>query len=60
MTNKIKLIYVSEIRSARESECYRKADLLCADPAFAALRQGCEWWSKRCVRDNATQATSVS
>ncbi|ETW02368.1 hypothetical protein H310_05898 [Aphanomyces invadans] len=48
----------SEVRSARESECYEKAQALCKNPQLTVLLQGCEWWVKKCVKQNAVLATS--
>ncbi|KAF0684903.1 Aste57867_23147 [Aphanomyces stellatus] len=48
----------SEVRSARESECYEKAQALCNNPQFGLVNKGCEWWVKKCVKQNAVLATS--
>ncbi|EQC27192.1 hypothetical protein SDRG_14994 [Saprolegnia diclina VS20] len=48
----------SEVRSARESECYQKADHFCKTSSAALGARACEWWTHKCVKDNATQATS--
>ncbi|ETV83556.1 hypothetical protein, variant 1 [Aphanomyces astaci] len=50
----------SEVRSARESECFEKAQALCKDPQLSMVLHGCDWWVKKCVKQNAIHATSVS
>ncbi|OQS07971.1 metalloprotease family M76 [Thraustotheca clavata] len=53
------ILACSEVRSARESECYQKVDHFCkTNSTISAFQKGCEWWTHKCVKDNAIQATS--
>ncbi|GLE09844.1 hypothetical protein PINS_up021758 [Pythium insidiosum] len=49
----------SEIRSARESECYRKARLLAqAMPDVEFFQKSLTWLHRRCVKEHAVRSTS--
>ncbi|DBA04406.1 TPA: hypothetical protein N0F65_010002 [Lagenidium giganteum] len=48
----------SEIRSARESECYHKAQILATlMPKVEFFQKSAEWLNQRCVREHATRST---
>ncbi|KAJ0402348.1 hypothetical protein ATCC90586_006544 [Pythium insidiosum] len=50
---------LAEIRSARESECYRKAKLLAhAMPDVEFFQKSLTWLHRRCVREHAVRSTS--
>lgn len=50
----------SEIRSARESECYQKATLLAALlPDVEFFKKSSLWLHTRCVREHAIRSTKV-
>ncbi|TMW55023.1 hypothetical protein Poli38472_013785 [Pythium oligandrum] len=52
------LLACSEIRSARESECYRMARLLAnAIPDVAFFQKSATWLNRQCVRDHAIRST---
>jgi hypothetical protein len=52
--------YFSEIRSARESECYQKAKLLeTVLPDVEFFQKSARWLNERCVREHAVRSTSV-
>ncbi|CAK4079033.1 unnamed protein product [Aphanomyces euteiches] len=53
-----RILACSEVRSARESECFNTAEAMCNNPQFSMLNRGCEWYIKRCVKKNAVKATS--
>lgn len=49
----------SEIRSARESECYQKAKLLeTVLPDVEFFQKSARWLNERCVREHAVRSTS--
>lgn len=50
----------SEIRSARESECFQKARLLQAMlPSAELFKKSAQWLDARCVREHAIRSTRV-
>lgn len=50
----------SEIRSARESECYQKARVLSTLlPNVGLFKQSAGWLNERCVREHAIRSTRV-
>lgn len=50
----------SEIRSARESECYQKAQLLSTLlPNVEMFKKTSSWLNTRCVREHAIRSTRV-
>jgi hypothetical protein len=50
----------SEIRSARESECYNKAQILAnLMPDVEFFQNSKAWLHKRCVREHAVRSTRV-
>ncbi|CEG48571.1 metalloprotease family [Plasmopara halstedii] len=53
------LLACSEIRSARESECYHRAKLLATLlPDVKYFREITQWLNTRCVREHAIRSTS--
>ncbi|CAI5741513.1 unnamed protein product [Hyaloperonospora brassicae] len=56
---KADVLACSEIRSARESECYQKAQLLeNVLPNVAFFQKSTRWLNERCVREHAVRSTS--
>jgi hypothetical protein len=51
-----RLLACSEVRSAREAECFEKTLALCESSSL--LRGLCDKWTRRCVRQTADRATS--
>uniref|UniRef100_K3WBI6 Mitochondrial inner membrane protease ATP23 n=1 Tax=Globisporangium ultimum (strain ATCC 200006 / CBS 805.95 / DAOM BR144) TaxID=431595 RepID=K3WBI6_GLOUD len=52
------LLACSEIRSARESECYQKAHILASMlPDVEFFRKSSNWLHTRCVREHAVRST---
>ncbi|KAE9073475.1 hypothetical protein PF005_g25750 [Phytophthora fragariae] len=57
--SKSDVLACSEIRSARESECYQKAKLLeTVLPDVEFFQKSARWYNARCVRDHAIRSTS--
>lgn len=55
------ILACSEIRAARESECYQKAFLLAKLlPESNLMETVSEWKNKRCVRTHAIRSTQVT
>ncbi|KUF83036.1 EF-hand calcium-binding domain-containing protein 10 [Phytophthora nicotianae] len=53
------ILACSEIRSARESECYQKAKLLeTVLPNVEFFQKSARWLNARCVREHAVRSTS--
>ncbi|KAG1713279.1 hypothetical protein DVH05_000999 [Phytophthora capsici] len=53
------ILACSEIRSARESECYQKAKLLeTVLPDVEFFQKSARWLNARCVREHAVRSTS--
>ncbi|KAG3190043.1 hypothetical protein PC128_g11515 [Phytophthora cactorum] len=53
------ILACSEIRSARESECYQKAKLLeTVLPDVEFFKKSARWLNARCVREHAVRSTS--
>ncbi|EEY54858.1 metalloprotease family M76, putative [Phytophthora infestans T30-4] len=53
------ILACSEIRSARESECYQKAKLLeTVLPDVEFFKKSARWLNSRCVREHAVRSTS--
>uniref|UniRef100_M4C0K3 Mitochondrial inner membrane protease ATP23 n=1 Tax=Hyaloperonospora arabidopsidis (strain Emoy2) TaxID=559515 RepID=M4C0K3_HYAAE len=56
---KANILACSEIRSARESECYQKAKLLeKVLPNVEFFQKSTRWLNERCVREHAIRSTS--
>ncbi|CAI5728978.1 unnamed protein product [Peronospora effusa] len=56
---KLDILACSEIRSARESECYQRAKLLeRVLPDVKFFQKSARWLNARCVREHAVRSTS--